>query len=146
LRASPSAEVFRVLLTLCKSKLHRATVTQANLHYMGSITIDADLMAAAGILPFERVQVVDVANGARFETYAVGGDAGSGTICVNGAAARLVHVGDPVIVISYAQMTPEEARAHRPVIVLLKPDNGVLDTLRPDPGTEPAEPSDALDA
>jgi aspartate 1-decarboxylase len=135
-----------VLLTLCKSKLHRATVTQANLHYVGSITIDATLMDAAGILPFERVQVVDVANGARFETYAVGGDRGSGTICLNGAAARLVQVGDPVIIISYAQMTPEEARAHRPVIVLLKPDNTVLDTLRPDPGTRPTTPSDALDA
>ncbi len=135
-----------MLLTLCKSKLHRATVTQANLHYMGSITIDAALMAAAGILPFERVQVVDVANGARFETYAVGDDPGSGTICLNGAAARLVHVGDPVIIITYAQMTPEEARAHRPTIVLLKPDNSVAETLRPSKGVELAGNVEAYDA
>ena len=135
-----------MLLTLCKSKLHRATVTEANLHYVGSITIDAGLMEAAGILPFERVQVVDVANGARFETYVVEGTAGSGVICLNGAAARLVHVGDPVIIIAYAQMTPEEARAHRPTIVLLKPDNTVLETLRPAGGAELAARADALDA
>ena len=135
-----------MLLTLCKSKLHRATVTQANLHYVGSITIDAGLMEAAGIVPFERVQVVDVANGARFETYAVEGQQGSGIICLNGAAARLVHVGDPVIIIAYALMTPEEARAHRPTIVLLKPDNTILETLHPATGSELAERSDALDA
>jgi len=107
-----------VLLTLCKGKLHRATVTQAELHYVGSITIAADLLAAAGIVPWERVQVVDVANGARFETYAVEGRERSGTVCVNGAAARLVQVGDPVIVIAYAQMDSAEARGlpphHRP--------------------------------
>src|SRR2546428_4548795 len=91
-----------MLLTLCKSKLHRATVTQAELHYEGSITIDAELLAAAGILPFERVQVVDIANGARFETYAIEGAAGSRTLCVNGAAARLVQGGDPINVITYA--------------------------------------------
>jgi len=135
-----------VLLTLCKSKLHRATVTQANLHYVGSITIDAALMDAAGFVPFERVQVVDVANGARFETYVVEGARASGIICLNGAAARLVHVGDPVIIIAYAQMTPEEARAHRPTIVLLKPDNTILETLRPAHGSELAGRSDALDA
>ena len=135
-----------MLLTLCKSKLHRATVTQANLHYVGSITIDAALMEAAGIVPFERVQVVDVANGARFETYAVEGQQASGIICLNGAAARLVHVGDPVIIIAYALMTPEEARAHRPTIVLLKPDNTILETLHPATGSELAERSDALDA
>jgi aspartate 1-decarboxylase len=135
-----------LLLTLCKSKLHRATVTQANLHYVGSITIDAGLMEAAGILPFERVQVVDVANGARFETYVVEGRRGSGIICLNGAAARLVHVGDPVIIIAYALMTPEEAHAHRPTVVLLKPDNTILETLRPERGSELAERSDALDA
>jgi aspartate 1-decarboxylase len=135
-----------VLLTLCKSKLHRATVTEANLHYVGSITIDAALMDAAGILPFERVQVVDVANGARFETYVVEGQGGSGVICLNGAAARLVHVGDPVIIIAYAMMTPEEAQAHRPTIVLLRPDNTILETLHPARGSELAERSDALDA
>lgn len=135
-----------MLLTLCKSKLHRAVVTEANLHYMGSITIDAALMAAAGMLPFERVQVVDVANGARFETYVVEGKAGSGTICLNGAAARLVHVGDPVIIIAYAQLTPEEARVHRPTIVLLKPDNTVGETLRPGPGAELAGRVEVYDA
>ncbi len=124
-----------MFLTLCKSKLHRATVTQAELHYEGSITVAADLLAAADILPFERVQVVDIANGARFDTYAIAGQAGSGTVCVNGAAARLVQVGDPIIVISYAQMTPDEARRHRPTIVLLNGDNSVRETLTADPGT-----------
>jgi len=124
-----------MFLTLCKSKLHRATVTQAELHYEGSITVAADLLAAADILPFERVQVVDIANGARFDTYAIAGQAGSGTVCVNGAAARLVQVGDPIIVISYAQMTPDEARRHRPTIVLLNGDNSVRETLTADSGT-----------
>jgi aspartate 1-decarboxylase len=118
-----------VLLTLCKGKLHRATVTQAELHYVGSITLAADLMAAAGIVPWERVQVVDVANGARFETYVVEGRAGSGTVCVNGAAARLVQVGDPVIVIAYAQLDAKEARGFHPAIVLLHPDNTVREVL-----------------
>ncbi len=135
-----------MLVTLCKSKLHRATVTQANLHYIGSITIDGALMEAAGLLPFERVQVVDVANGARFETYAVEGERGSRVVCLNGAAARLVHVGDPVIIIAYALMTPEEARVHRPTIVLLKSDNTVQETLRPEHSSELAERTDALDA
>ncbi len=119
-----------MFLTLCKSKLHRATVTQAELAYEGSITIDADLLRAATMLPFERVQVVDVANGARFETYAIAGPPGSGTVCVNGAAARLVQVGDPVIIIAYAQFTPEEARQHEPVLVLLNPDNSVRERVR----------------
>ena len=118
-----------MLLTLCKGKLHRATVTQAELHYVGSITIAADLMAAAGIVPWERVQVVDVANGERFETYVVEGRAGSGTVCVNGAAARLVQVGDPVIVIAYAQLEAAEARGFRPTIVLLHPDNTIREVL-----------------
>lgn len=124
-----------MVLILCKSKLHRATVTQAELHYEGSITIDADLLAAAGILPFEQVQVVDIANGARFETYAIEGKAGTRTVRVNGAAARLVQVGDPVIVITYAQMTPDEARRHRPKIVLLNPDNSIRETLTASPET-----------
>ncbi len=133
-----------MLLTLCKSKLHRATVTQAALHYEGSITIDGHLMEAANLLPFERVQVVDIANGARFDTYAIGGKAGSGTICVNGAAARLVQAGDPVIIISYAQMTPEEAQRHRPTIVLLNPDNTIRDTLRGGPESDLAILSESL--
>ena len=119
-------------LTLCKSKLHRATVTQAELHYEGSITIDADLLKAAGIVAFERVQVVNVANGARFDTYAIVGERGSGTICVNGAAARLVHPGDHVIVICYAHYTPAEARKHQPVIVLLNDDNSIKQRIRAD--------------
>jgi len=121
-----------VLLTLCKSKLHRAAVTQAALHYEGSISIDARLLEAAEIQPFERVQVVDVANGARFETYAVVGEGGSGMVCVNGAAARLVQVGDPVIIITYAQFTPAEARGHRPRIVILNPDNSIRETFSGD--------------
>lgn len=119
-----------MLLTLCNSKLHRATVTEAALHYEGSITIDASLLEAAGIMPFELVQVADVSNGERFETYAIEGKAGSGTICVNGAAARLVQPGDPVIIISYAQMTPEEARSHHPVIVLLNRDNSIREVVK----------------
>jgi aspartate 1-decarboxylase len=113
---------------------------------VGSLTIDSALMDAAGILPFERVQVVDIANGARFETYALAGQAGSGTVCVNGAAARLVHVGDPVIIIAYAQLTPEEAQRHRPSIVLLKPDNTILEKLSPERAAQLGEQSDALDA
>src|SRR3989441_12303072 len=138
-RRWPSDAIFRggghMLLTLCKSKLHRATVTQAELHYEGSITIATERLAAAGILPFERVQVVDIANGARFETYAIAGSAASHTVCVNGPAARLVQVGDPVIVISYAQMTPEEAARHHPTIVLLNADNSIRETLAGDPTT-----------
>lgn len=125
-------------LTFCKSKLHRATVTQAELHYEGSITIDRDLLAAAGILPFERVQVVNVANGARFDTYAIEGAARSGTICVNGAAARLVHPGDHIIVICYAHLTPEEAARHRPVIVLLNADNSIRERITADQTTDAA--------
>jgi len=123
-----------VLVTLCKSKLHKATVTQAQLDYEGSISIDAHLMQAANILPFERVQVVDVANGARFETYAIEEAPDSGTICVNGAAARLVQVGDPVIVISYAHMTPAEAQAHRPTIVVLDAANRITDQWQGEAG------------
>lgn len=121
-----------MLLTLCKSKLHRALVTQAALHYEGSITIDARLLEAAEIQPFERVQVVDVANGERFETYTVVGEAGSGMVCVNGAAARLVQVGDPVIIIAYAQFTPAEASQYRPRIVILNADNSIRETFRGD--------------
>src|SRR5438046_715307 len=105
---------------------------QAELHYEGSITIDTELLTAAGILPFERVQVVDIANGTRFETYAIEGRAGSRTVCVNGAAARLVQVGDPIIVISYAQMTRDEAARHHPTIVLLNADNSIRETLAGD--------------
>jgi len=109
-------------------------VTQAQLDYEGSISIDAHLMRAANILPFERVQVVDGANGARFETYAIEEASDSGTICVNGAAARLVQVGDPVIVITYAQMTPAEAQAHRPTIVVLDAAHRITDQWQGEAG------------
>ncbi|MFO8075638.1 MAG: aspartate 1-decarboxylase [Egibacteraceae bacterium] len=109
--------------TLMKSKLHRATVTEANLDYVGSVTIDADLMDLADILAHERVQVVDITNGARLETYAIAGEPGGGDLCLNGAAARLVQPGDTVIVISYAVYTEEEAVAHEPTVVLCDVDN-----------------------
>ena len=99
-----------MLYTMFHGKIHRATVTEANLEYMGSITIDSDLLQQAGILPGERVQIVDNNNGNRLETYTIAGAAGSGIICLNGAAARKVAVGDKVIIIAYAQMTGEEAK------------------------------------
>ena len=105
--------------TLMKSKLHRGTVTGANLHYVGSITVDADLMDAADLLPNEKVQVVDIDNGARLETYVIPGERGSGDLCLNGAAARLVQPGDKVIVISYGVYTDAEAREHQPTVVVL---------------------------
>lgn len=105
--------------TLMKSKLHRGTITAANLHYVGSITIDADLMDAADLLPNEKVQVVDIDNGARLETYVIPGERGSGDLCLNGAAARLVQPGDKIIVISYGTYTDVEAREHEPTVVLL---------------------------
>src|SRR5438093_11303765 len=99
--------------TMLKSKIHRATVTDANVDYVGSITLDADLMKASDILPYEKVHVVDVDNGARLETYAIEGPPGSGAVEMNGAAARLVHTGDRIIVMSYAQLSDEEARRIR---------------------------------
>lgn len=118
-----------MFLTMMKSKLHRATVTEANLNYIGSITIDEDLMDLVELLPNEKVQVVDNNNGARLETYVIPGPRGSGVICLNGAAARLVQPGDTVIIISYAMMTSEEARTHRPRIAIMGADNKVVDTL-----------------
>ena len=100
-----------MLYTIMHGKIHRATVTEANLEYMGSVTIDSELMEMAGILPGERVQIVDNNNGARLETYTIAGAPGSGVICLNGAAARLVQPGDKVIIMAYAQMTEEEIRA-----------------------------------
>jgi len=102
---------------MLKSKIHRATVTDSDLHYVGSITIDADLLDAADILEHEQVHVVDVDNGARFETYTIAGERGSGSVQVNGAAARLVHRGDTIIVISYAQYDRSELRAYEPLVV-----------------------------
>ncbi|MGQ9558162.1 MAG: aspartate 1-decarboxylase [Desulfurispora sp.] len=112
-------------LTMFKSKIHRATVTEANLNYMGSITIDAALLEAAGILPHEKVQVVNNNNGARLETYVIAGPRGSGVICLNGAAARLVQPGDTVIIIAYALLTPEEAAAFRPTVVMVDEQNRI---------------------
>ena len=112
-----------MLLNLMKSKIHCATVTEANLAYMGSITIDEALMEAAHILPHERVQVVDNNNGARLETYVIKGARGSGVVCLNGAAARCVQPGDIVIIMSYAMMTEEEARTHTPIVVMLDERN-----------------------
>lgn len=106
-----------MMRTMCKSKIHRATVTDADLHYAGSITIDESLLERADILPNELVQIVNINNGNRFETYVVKGDKGSGIICINGAAARLVHKGDLVIIISYATYTDEEAKKLVPKIV-----------------------------
>ncbi|MCM1319198.1 MAG: aspartate 1-decarboxylase [Muribaculaceae bacterium] len=106
-----------MLLEIMKSKIHRVTVTQANLNYIGSITIDQDLMDAAGIYEGERVYIVDNNNGERLDTYAIAGERGSGTICLNGAAARKVQPGDIVIIMAYAMMTPEEASSFRPKIV-----------------------------
>ncbi len=111
--------------TMFKSKIHRARVTQAELYYEGSLTIDMNLMQAADILPFEKVQVVNVNNGERFETYAICGEPGSGTICLNGAAARLGHVGDEIIIITYAQVEEADAASHRPCIVLVDTSNAV---------------------
>jgi aspartate 1-decarboxylase len=106
-----------IQIQLLKSKIHRVTVTEANLDYIGSITIDRDLMDAAGIFPGERVFIVDNNNGERFDTYAIEGPRGSGMICLNGAAARKVHTGDIVIIMAYALMTPEEAASWKPKVV-----------------------------
>ncbi|WP_336771884.1 aspartate 1-decarboxylase [Paenibacillus sp. MMO-58] len=115
--------------TMMKSKLHRATVTEANLNYVGSITIDEDLMDAADIWENEKVQIVNNNNGARFETYVITGKRGSGVICLNGAAARQVQPGDQVIIISYASMSNEEARVHKPIVTILDSDNRPLKSL-----------------
>ena len=114
-----------MLLTMLKGKIHRAVVTQAELDYVGSITIDEQLMEAAGIQEYERVQVVDVNNGQRLETYAIAGERNSGVVCLNGAAARLVQPGDMVIIMAYALMQPEEVRAFRPKVVFVDSLNRV---------------------
>ena len=110
-------------IEVLKSKIHCATITEANLNYMGSITIDEDLMDAANMIAGEKVQIVDINNGERFETYIIKGERGSGCICLNGAAARKVQVGDVVIIISYAQMDFEEAKTFKPTVVFPKEGN-----------------------
>ncbi|MCD8388752.1 MAG: aspartate 1-decarboxylase [Oscillospiraceae bacterium] len=110
-------------LEMLKGKIHRATVTQAALDYVGSITVDVALLEAAGILEYEKVHVVNVDNGSRFETYTITGERGSGVICLNGAAARCACVGDHIIIMAYAAMTPEEARETRPSVVFVDAEN-----------------------
>jgi aspartate 1-decarboxylase len=114
---------------MMRAKIHRATVTEANLNYVGSITIDEDILDAVGIYPHEQVQIVDNNNGARFETYTIAGPRGSGVICLNGAAARLVHPGDIIIIMAYSLMTDEEARAHEPRIAILGEQNQMVEML-----------------
>ncbi len=116
-------------ITMFKAKLHRLRVTEADLYYEGSITIDEELLEEAGILPYEKVQVVNVNNGARLETYTIPGEPGQRTVCLNGPAARLAAMGDQVIVISYADMTPEEAREHEPNVVLVDENNDPKDEV-----------------
>ncbi|WP_069804602.1 aspartate 1-decarboxylase [Thermogemmatispora onikobensis] len=116
-----------MLRTMCKSKIHRATVTMADLNYVGSITIDQNLLEAANIYPYEKVQVVNVTNGSRLETYTIPGERGSGVICLNGAAARLNAVGDIVIVMSYALFTEEEIRSLKPRVVLVDEQNQITE-------------------
>ncbi len=120
--------------TMMKSKIHRATVTQADLHYVGSVTVDEDLLDAANLLPGELVHIVDVDNGARLETYTIAGERGSGVIGINGAAARLVHPGDLVILIAYAQVDDREARELAPHVVFVDSENRIMGT-----GSDPAE-------
>ncbi|MDO5752739.1 aspartate 1-decarboxylase [Arthrobacter sp.] len=123
-----------MMRTIFKSKIHRATVTHADLHYVGSVTVDADLLDAADILPGEMVSIVDITNGSRLETYTIAGERGSGVIGINGAAAHLVNVGDLVILMTYAQMTRAEAVEYVPTVVHVDADNAILHL-----GTDPAE-------
>ena len=120
--------------TMLKSKIHRATVTQADLHYVGSVTVDEDLMEAADLLAGEQVAIVDVTNGARLETYTIAGERGSGVIGINGAAARLVHPGDLVILIAYGTMDEAESRHYRPRVVFVDADNRIVHQ-----GSDPAQ-------
>ncbi len=112
-------------ISMLKSKIHRATVMQAALDYVGSITVDEDLLDAAGILEYEKVQIVDINNGQRFETYTIAGERGSGMICLNGAAARCVSVKDKIIIMAYADMTPEEAKTVKPKVVFVDDKNSI---------------------
>ena len=113
-------------VTMLKGKIHRVKVTQAEVDYVGSITIDPELMSAAGIFEYEKVAVVDVTNGARLETYTIAGEPGSGIICLNGAAAKLINKGDTAIIMAYAQMSPEEAAAFRPKVVFVDENKKIV--------------------
>ncbi|HNZ99827.1 aspartate 1-decarboxylase [Ruminococcus sp.] len=113
-------------ISMLKSKIHRAIITQAELNYVGSVTIDEDLMDAAGLFEYEHVHIVNVNSGSRIETYVIAGERGSGVICLNGAAARAGQKGDPVIIMSYAAMVPEEIKTHRPKVVFVDDKNAVV--------------------
>lgn len=128
-----------MLRTFFKAKIHRATVTEANINYEGSCTIDTDLLAAADILPYEQIAVVNVTTGARFETYVIPGAAGSGVICMNGGAARLAGPGDTVILITYAQLHHDEIAGFRPRIVLVDQDNRIVTVKDADPVATPVQ-------
>jgi len=128
-----------MLRTMLKSKIHRATVTQADLHYVGSVTVDEDLMDAADLLAGEQVAIVDITNGARLETYVIAGPRGSGVIGINGAAARLVHTGDLVILIAYGVMDTAQARSFQPRVVFVDAGNRITGS-----GADPAEPLPGL--
>lgn len=118
-----------MLRTVCRAKIHGATVTEANIRYTGSLTIDAELMKAADLVPYEQIHIVDVTNGARVVTYCIEGAPGSGTMCVNGAAARLVSAGDNIIIIAYAQVTPQELEGLAPKIVMLDERNRIRQVI-----------------
>ncbi|WP_405860132.1 aspartate 1-decarboxylase [Streptomyces sp. NBC_00090] len=139
-----------MMRTIFKSKIHRATVTQADLHYVGSVTVDAELMEAADLLPGELVHIVDIDNGARLETYVIEGERGSGVIGINGAAAHLVHPGDLVILISYAQVEDAEARTFVPRVVHVDGDNRIVelgqDASAPVPGSDTVRAPHAVPA
>lgn len=117
-------------VTMLKGKIHRAVVRQAELNYVGSITVDPELMEAAGIFEYEKVQIVDVENGSRFETYTIAGEPGSGMICLNGAAARMVQTGDHIIIMSYCELSPEEAKEHKPYVVFVDEENCIKKVAR----------------
>lgn len=121
--------------TMMNGKIHRATVTEANLNYVGSITIDSDILDAVDMLPNEKVQIVNNNNGARFETYIIPGERGSGVICVNGAAARLVQEGDIVIIISYAQVAEEKVQDHQPKVAIMGAGNQIIEMLNQEPAS-----------
>ncbi|KOR25723.1 aspartate 1-decarboxylase [Clostridium sp. FAM 1755] len=112
-------------ITMLKSKIHRATVTEANLNYVGSITIDKNLMDKSNILEYEKVQIVDIDNGSRFETYVIAGEKGSGVICLNGAAARMVQKGDKVIIMSYCNLSIDEAKNFNPTVLFVNKNNSI---------------------
>lgn len=111
---------------MLKAKIHRAVVTQADLNYVGSVTIDTHLLEESGIMEYEKVQIVDIDNGNRFETYTIAGEEGSGIICLNGAAAKCVSVGDKVIIMAYANMSPEEAKNHKPTVLFVDEKNNIV--------------------